>query len=413
MTETNPALILFSPEEVRRRAHMLLECARAGELAHVRVDLDRLGLAVETVLGRIREAYPDFQIPPYGIWRELEAGGVDRWEAMASARGFGAAEEMLAAAADLAILGCFMITAQPEGRRYEDPMTGTVVSGRTASVLAAFHMFAAGSFSCHMTDPYRVDAETLIRLDLKELADGLQWHAQEDVDFLEAMQRHLKRFGEALALRPDLFGDGDATRPGLLAVRLVREGSGAVGAGELLDGLLQALAPVWDGGAQDGDMSFGDSFRHSALTATDLEAIVPFHLAAQEMVYSLVEPLAWAGVEVEGLDALTGPSDLIHAALFVETGVLSVRNGETQLGPDAQRDRMIELRAVMVALVDRLAGRLAGELGVAAGQVPLTCVLEGGTGRAGRAILEGQPELERNLGKILNPGAVFWLPFGA
>ncbi|GAB4514318.1 MAG: hypothetical protein Tsb0019_12210 [Roseibium sp.] len=264
-----------------------------------------------------------------------------------------------------------------------------------------------------MSDPYRVDAETLIRLDLKELADGLQWHDGGDAEYLNAMQRHLKRFGEALAMRPDLFGDGEVTRPGLFVTRAARGGEGTVDAGSLLDGLLEALAPVWDGGAQDGDMVFGDSFRHSGLPASDHETIVPFHLAAQEMVYSLVEPLAWAGFETTGLERLTGPSDLAHAALFVETGVLSARDGEAALAPDARRDRMIELRGVTIALVDRLAQRLAEELGVSLDQVPLTCVLEGGTARAGRRILEAHPELERNLGKILNPGAVFWLPFGA
>jgi hypothetical protein len=417
MTDTDPALKLFSPEEVRDKACALLDRAAAGELKHVGVDPDRLGRAVEKVLESIRETYPEFQIPPYGIWRDFEAGGIERWEALAGARGFGTAEEMLVAAADLAILGSFMMTARPEGRTYEDPMTGTVVTGRTASALAAFHMFAAGSFSSHMSDPYRVDAETLIRLDLKELAGGLQWDEGEDGDYLRAMQRHLQRLGEALALRPDLFGEGGETRPGLLVAHAAREGEGSVDAGELLDRLLEALAPVWEGGAGDGDLVFGDSFRHSGLPGpvpgADLESIVPFHLAAQEMVYSLVEPLAWAGSETTGLNRLTGPSDLAHAALFAETGVLAVRDGEAALAPEAQRDRMIELRGVTIALIDRLAGRLAGELGVSADQVPLTCVLEGGTGRAGRHILKDHPELERNLGKILNPGAVFWLPFGA
>ncbi|WP_269583872.1 DUF1688 family protein [Roseibium sp. Sym1] len=413
MNDINPALALFQPDEIRRKAHMMLGLAAEGRLDHAGVDLDRLDTAVATVLETTKENYPDFQIPPYGVWRGFEAGGIDRWQAMASARGFETAEEMLAAAADLAIVGIAMTTMHPVGWSYEDRMTETVVTGTQASALAAFHMFASGSFSSQMTDPYRVDAEALVRMDLVELAAGLQWDDVDDADYLKAMQRHLKRLGEALALRPDLFGEGETTRPGLLAVKLARQSDAAIDAGQLLDRILEALAPVWEGGATSGDIWLGDSFVHSALPGNDIHAIIPFHLAAQQMVYSLVEPFAWAGFEVAGLDRLTAPADLAHAALFVHSGVLTIRENGDTLSPEAVRDRMIEIRALTLALTDRLAERLASGLGMTLDQVPFTCILEGGTSRAGIRLLEQAPENIRNLGKILNPGAVFWLPFGA
>jgi len=413
MTETNPALALFQPDTVRSKAHHLLELAETGRLAHVGVDLTRLDRAVEMVLETTKENYPDFQIPPYGIWRAFEAGGIDRWQALAGARGYETAGEMLAAAADLALLGIFMTTLHPAGWSYEDRMTETTAAGRRGAALAAFHMFASGSFSSDMTDPYRVDAETLVRMDLLELAAGLQWDDRDDADFLNAMQRHLKRFGEALALRSDLFGEGDTTRPGLLAVNLAKECDGAVDAAAVLDRLLEALAPVWDGGASEGDIALGDSFAHSTSVGGEMDAIVPFHLAAQQMVYSLVEPFAWAGFEVANLDKLTAPSDLAHATLFHHTGVLTLRDDDRNLTPDAFRDRMIEARAVTIALSDRLAERLASGLGMTPEQVPFTCVLEGGTSRAGEHLIAQSPDKARKLGEILNPGAVFWLPFGA
>lgn len=413
MNDTNPALALFQPDEVRRKAHMMLGLAEEGRLAHVGVDLSRLDRAVETVLETTKENYPDFQIPPHGIWRSFEAGGIDRWQAMASARGFETAEEMLAAAADLAILGVAMTTVHPASWRYEDRLTDTTAGGSRASALAAFNMFASGSFSSEMTDPYRTDADALVGLDHVELAAGLQWDDGDDADHLKAMQRHLKRFGEALALRPDLFGEGDATRPGLLAVKLAKESEGAIDAALVLDRLLEALAPVWEGGATAGDIWLGDAFVHSALPGNDVHAIVPFHLAAQQMVYSLVEPFAWAGFEVSGLDKLTAPADLTHAALFVHTGVLTLKDGNGTLAPEAIRDRMIEIRALTIALTDKLAERLASGLGMSLEQVPFTCILEGGTNRAGDYILEQAPENLRDLGRFLNPGAVFWLPFGA
>ena len=74
---------------------------------------------------------------------------------------------------------------------------------------------------------------------------------------------------------------------------------------------------------------------------------------------------------------------------------------------------MVEIRGVTTALTDRLADLLRAELKVPEDQLPLTCILEGGTGRAGeRALQQSRGDLEK-LGRFLNPGGVFWLPFGA
>ncbi|MEE2866335.1 MAG: DUF1688 family protein [Pseudomonadota bacterium] len=413
MTDTQPALSLFRPQHVREKAYELLKFATDGKLAHVEAVPDLLETALDKVLETTRENFPDFHIPPYGIWRNYEAGGIDRWGALANARGFETAEEMLAAAADLAILGTYMKTRHPEGWVFEDRMTETEATGQEASALAAFHMFAAGSFSGEMTDPYRVDAQTLVQMDRMELSEGLQWDAREDDDLLEAMQRHLKRFGEALALRPDLFGEGDETRPGRLAVRMAKESDGVVSARDLLDRVLESLCPLWEGGAGDGNMVYGDSFEHYQRGAVSERIVVPFHLAAQEMVYSLIEPLAWAGFEVSGLEALTPPADPAHAALFLDAGVLKIVEPDTALSAEAERDRMVEIRAVALALTDRLAELLRHELKVHQDQLPLTCILEGGTSRAGGIYLQGHPQEAKKLGHFMNPGSVFWLPFGA
>lgn len=408
------APILFQPQEVRRRAHAFLDMGIAGKLNHVGLDLTKLDDALGLVLETTKEIYPDFQIPPYGIWRAFETGGIDRWSAMASAREFETAQEMLLAAADLALLALFMKTRHPGNWVFEDPMTGSKVAGDDALALAAFHMFASGSFSGEMTDPYRVDAETLVRLDLNELTSGLQWDRDADHELLGAMQAHLKRFGEAMALRPDLFSEGNVTRPGVLALRLAGEAGAGIDASKLLDNLLETFAPVWDGGAKAGDVGLGDSFDYTGKSAGSETTTVPFHLCAQEMVYSLVEPFAWAGFEVTGLQDLTPPSDLAHAALFVQTGVLAISSENDEALPEETKtDRMVELRAVSAALADKLADRLRSELDVSADQVPLTCILEGGTSRAGLRILSQNANLFKKLGQYLNPRTVFWLPFGA
>ncbi|TYC49198.1 DUF1688 family protein [Rhodobacterales bacterium] len=416
MTGSPSTLSLFKPQELRRKAHDILQRLSGGELPSIRVVPEKMDGALLSVLETTRETYPDFQIPPYGVWRDFEFGGLDRWAALATARDFETAEEMLASAADLAVVTAFMKTRHPSDWVFEESMSGVSATGSRASALAAFQMFAAGSFSSDMSDPYRVDAATLIRFDLEELASALQWDIVRDKALLVEMQRYLKRLGEALSLRPDLFCEGDATRPGLLAVKRAGDSEGVVDAERLLDNLLETLAPVWDGGAVSGDVSLGDSFAllrpEKAAETGGSDDIVPFHTAAQEMVYSMVEPFAWAGFEVAGLDLLTAPADAAHVALFVETGVLEILPAEAVEDGETSIDRTVALRAAAIALSDRLADRLREELEASAEQLPLTCILEGGTARAGARLLEQSAEKGKNLGQYLDPGDVFWLPFG-
>jgi hypothetical protein len=409
----NGLLETFKAERVRSVANTLLDRALADHLDHVTVDISKLDQALIEVLETAKQAYPDFQIPPYGVWRLFEAGGVDRWSALASVRNFQSADELLAAASDLAILAAYMDVNTLQGWSYEDMMAGTVATGREATALAVINMFAAGSFSSDPVDPFRVDADAMIRLEIEELATGLQISAEQEEEFLKHLQRQLKRFGEALALRPDLFGEGQSTRPGNLVVKVGSEGWGSVDATVLLDRLLQSLAPLWEGGAAERDVAFGDSFAHPVKANSANQEIVPFHLNAQRMVYSLVEPLAWAGYEVDELDTLTGPGDAEHAGLFVNTGVLGFKSETGDLSDDQALDRHTEVRAVTIALTDRLAAMLRKELDVEQEQLPLSCILEGGTSRAGAAIVSENQDLREKLEKIMNPDSIFWLPFGA
>ena len=116
---------------------------------------------------------------------------------------------------------------------------------------------------------------------------------------------------------------------------------------------------------------------------------------------------------MDELDTLTGPGDAEHTGLFVSTGVLSMKSETDDLSDDQALDRQTELRAVTIALTDRLAAMLRKELDVEQEQLPLSCILEGGTSRAGAAIISENRELREKLEKIMNPGSIFWLPFGA
>jgi hypothetical protein len=114
---------------------------------------------------------------------------------------------------------------------------------------------------------------------------------------------------------------------------------------------------------------------------------VPFHKLSQWLVYSLLEPFEWAGVKVTGLDALTGLPEYRNGGLLLDGGVIVPRHASDLARTwKPASEFVIEWRALTVTLLDELAALVRAELGATAEQLPLACILEGGTWAAGRQI---------------------------
>jgi hypothetical protein len=133
---------------------------------------------------------------------------------------------------------------------------------------------------------------------------------------------------------------------------------------------------------------------------------VPFHKLSQWLSYSMVEVLEQASIEIGALDELTGLAEYRNGGLFIDLGVLRLRDpslGTTPLPVD--HAAIVEWRALTVALLDRLAPMLRIRLGAA--ELPLARLLQGGTWDAGRRIArerraDGSPPLV-----VLSDGTVF------
>ena len=142
-------------------------------------------------------------------------------------------------------------------------------------------------------------------------------------------------------------------------------------------------------GASDIEgVGLGDVWRHSALVRADAtHGLVPFHKLSQWLTYSLVEPMLEAGIEVTGIDALTGLAEYRNGGLLVDLGVLTLRDtGAAASALAVDSELVVEWRALTVALLDRLAPLVWERLGLAADPPPLVKMLEGGTWSAGRRI---------------------------
>jgi hypothetical protein len=160
--------------------------------------------------------------------------------------------------------------------------------------------------------------------------------------------------------------------------------------------LLRAFGPIWPGRLSLRGAPLGDCGKHSAVAG---DGLVPFHKLSQWLVYSLIEPLVDAGFNVTDIDGLTGLAEYRNGGLFLDCGVIVVRDEALLRRPlDPFSEPVVEWRALTVALLDRLAPLVRDALGVSANEFPLAKLLEGGSWAAGREIAherrpDGSPPL--------------------
>lgn len=376
---------LRTTEAVRARCRFLFEKARAGELDHFRLDLDKLDATARYVAGVIRETYPVLDIPYHSRWRHFDVGGIDRWSDLA--HDIPDATERACAAGDLAVVSVLLDAGAGAVWRYQEPGTGQTVARSEGLAVASLHMFRSGLFSSDPKRPWRVDADGLKALTEERLAEGFQARGDNALVGLASRAELLRRLGAALAANPAIFGLAPA-RPGTMIAHLIRASGGEVPADALLELLLVAFGPIWPFGLMFHGINLGDVARHRRVRGTGLtDGLVPFHKLSQWLAYSLIEPVEWAGGRVTKLDRMTGLPEYRNGGLFIDLGAIVPRPGLTSEGPlDPRGEPVVEWRALTVTLLDDIAPKVRALLGLTPEQLPLAKVLQGGTWTAGRKI---------------------------
>jgi len=253
--------------------------------------------------------------------------------------------------------------------------------------VASLRLFESGGFSDRTGDPLRADGQALADLTAEALARGFQVGPDNPLVGLEGRAALLRRLGAQCLARPDLFARGDTSRPGgLFDVLVARAEDGRLPAPVILEVLLEALGPIWEGRLTLDGKPLGDCWRHPALRRDDAtDGLVPLHKLSQWLAYSLVEPLEASGITVVEVDGLTGLAEYRNGGLFVDLGVLTLRDPADAGRVHAVSDPLVVgWRAMTVALLDHLAPLVRHELGVRPDDFPLARMLEGGTWAAGR-----------------------------
>lgn len=372
---------LLSPEAIRAQCRALYDLALAGELTHFALHPDRLEHCADEVITTIRAAYPDLKVPPHARWRHFVLQGRDRWaEAVADLDV--TAQERARLECELAIVSVLLDAGAGPDWRYRDASDGTEFVRSEGLALASLDMFLAGGLNTGRGAGTSVRA--LKRFSAADLAMGFQVTAENPLEGLDGRAALIAALGDEVAGQPLIFGD--APRLGHIADHLfaLADENGALPARDILRTVLTCLGGIWPDRPIMARRSLGDCWSHPQAPAP---GVVPFHKLSQWLSYSLIEPMQRAGLTVTDLDALTGLAEYRNGGLFLDAGVITLRDPDAATAAHAPDSPLIvEWRALTVCLLDRVAAAVREKLNLSAEELPLAAVLEGGTWATGRRL---------------------------
>lgn len=175
----------------------------------------------------------------------------------------------------------------------------------------------------------------------------------------------------------------------------------------LWDLLMNALSSVWPSTRTQIDgVSLGDAWPSSSMPPSppsqQWETIVPFHKLTQWLCYSIMTPMTRImKVQFAGTELLTGLPEYRNGGLLVDTGLLNLKEIDTQRGIDAYKnnaqlkgqpkfevvplfatddDVIVEWRAVTVGFLDDLLIEVNSQLGLSGpDKISLAQMLEAGS----------------------------------
>jgi hypothetical protein len=389
---------LRTPAAIRARTGRLLELGLAGKLPHFEVALERLDAVADRVAAVTRRAYPTLAIPVHGRFTHFDVGGVARvaeLDRALEAAGLDAAEKARARI-DLVVVSVLLDAGAGPDWKYVEG--GRSFARSEGLAVASLRMFLAGGFSSDRARPLRADAAGLLALGRDALAAGFQVSAVNPLVGIDGRLALLQGLGRVLP------------RPGALFDRVAARAEGMkVRAADILAEVLHSLGAIWPGRLSLAGVNLGDVWPHASLAPAgepEHTRLVPFHKLSQWLTYSLFEPLEQAGLQVIAADELTGLAEYRNGGLFVDLGVLALRDPAAAERAHVPSDELVvEWRALTVALLDRLAPLVRARL--SRPDLPLANILQGGTWSAGREVAEekrpgGAPPI-----RIVSDGTVF------
>ena len=274
-------------------------------------------------------------------------------------------ERLAVAAGDLAIISVLLDAGAGSDWSYSDEPTGLRLGRSEGLALASIRLFGSGTLSSFSDDPLRRRSGT-DALTAKKLGEAFQVTDKNSLIGLNQRAGLLQKLGRVINDQKSFFARDGSARPGNIIPALAERNR--IKARDILVTLLQTLAEIWPSPVKIHGQPLGDVGYHDALVRTDpTNRIIPFHKLSQWMSYSLIEPIQEFGGKISDLDGLTGLAEYRNGGLFVDTGVLTLKdkNKYAEAHP-LPSELIVEWRALTVALLDRLAEGIRHSLDMSA-----------------------------------------------
>ncbi len=395
---------LRDPRTIRARAQAILNLAKQDKLEYFALNSEKMAATASFVIDTIQEQYPDLNIPYHSRWRHFEAGGVDRIKPLRLL----SEDEQGKVLYELVIISVFLDAGAGNHWHYKEPKTGAKYTRSEGLALASLALYQEGAFSAQPHHPFRVDAKRLIELTEHDLAQGFQVTPDNPLEGISGRVALLNQLGRALQNNPLYFGKEGRLGDFYTYVSSLKNNK-AISALSIFQAVISAFNEVWPTRLSFNGVALGDVWKHKALKTKILGSeYIPFHKLSQWLTYSLIEPLEQSGIKVTSLDALTGLPEYRNGGLFIDCGLLRVKNANLLCQThEPSSEFIVEWRALTVALLDELAEIIRKRLHKNSNELPLAKILQGGTWQAGRRIAkqqrpEGTPPIQ-----IISDGTVF------
>lgn len=376
---------LRSTKAIREQCERLATEVEAGRSEHFTLQLDKLPVVADYVIEQMRSDYPTLEIPYHSRWRHFGEARLSQLQAKLAGLDTDSAAKVRV---ELIIVSTLLDAGAGKMWRYKDAATGADFSASEGLAMASFDMFLDGGFSSDPDLPLQADMVGLRNLDKKALERYFQVTPQNRLAGLDGRLGLLHKLEHTIAAHKNIFGLTDPRLGNIYDYLSSHAGNNKLPARKILATLLEGLGGIWPGRVSMGGVNLGDVWHHHALPKEDFGfGLVPFHKLSQWLAYSLVEPLQESGLEINGLDELTGLAEYRNGGLFVDLGVLKAKTDAVITGTHKPESEVIvEWRALTVVLLDRLAVLIRERLGKDEDELPLAKILQGGTWSAGRRI---------------------------
>lgn len=386
---------LLSPAAIRQQCMKVFTLAVEGK-SHFILHLDEIPKVADYVFEVLTERYPQLEIPGHSCWVHLKES-TKRQEILASYLDTLDNEERLKFKIDFATLVSVIGAGTGSEWSFEDKEEGIKLGRTEGLVCAAFDLMMSDLFK---TDGlYQLNAQNLLSLEVQSFTSMFQISEKNKLYGIEGRLSLLNQLGYCLENNNSYFDLEQ--RPGdLLNTFKKALSAGEIEAYSLFHSILKAFHKIWPSRLNINGVSMGDTWLYKPIGTSPIEQILPFHTLSQFMVYSYFSAIEDYGWKIVNKDSLSGLSDYRNSGLFVDLGVLELRDiFELQKLHLPSDNIILEWRALSVVLLDQLAKVIRDKMTLDSQQFPLWKILEAGSWHAGRKIAyhiraNGEPPLK-------------------